>query len=340
MTILLAKENLEEKVAMRDAYCQTLMELAEKDDRIVVLDADLMNSMGMVPFQNKYPERTFNCGVQEANMIGVAAGLSATGKVPYAHSFATFATRRCLDQVFMSAAYAKLNVRIIGSDPGITAAFNGGTHMPFEDMGLMRGIPEITVLEPTDSTMIRDLIRQLATAYGVFYIRLLRRNAIKVYEEGSHFEIGKAVQVAEGNDVTIMATGLCVAESLQAAKILAARGISVRVLNVFTLKPIDHEAVIRCATETGAIVTAENHNIINGLGSAVAEVLAETIPTPLERVGVQDMFGEVGPADYLKQRFELTAADIVKKVEKAIARKQQLKMAKQEAAKATASQYK
>lgn len=221
MTILLAKENLEEKVAMRDAYCQTLMELAEKDDRIVVLDADLMNSMGMVPFQKKYPERTFNCGVQEANMIGVAAGLSATGKVPYAHSFATFATRRCLDQVFMSAAYAKLNVRIIGSDPGITAAFNGGTHMPFEDMGIMRGIPKVTVLEPTDSTMIRDLIKQLANTYGVFYVRLLRKNAVKVYEEGSHFEIGKAVQLTEGKDATIMAIGLCVAESLQAARILA-----------------------------------------------------------------------------------------------------------------------
>ena len=257
MTILLAKENVEEKVAMRDAYCQTLMELAEKDDRIIALDADLMNSMGMVAFQNKFPERTFNCGIQEANMIGVAAGMSATGKVPFAHTFACFATRRCLDQVFMSAAYAKLNVRIIGSDPGITAAFNGGTHMPFEDMGIMRGIPEITVLEPTDSTMIRDLVKQLANVYGVYYIRLLRRNAVKVYEEGSQFEIGKAVQLREGKDATIIATGLCVAESLQAAKVLASQGITVRVLNMFTLKPLDREAVIKAAAETGAIVTAE-----------------------------------------------------------------------------------
>jgi transketolase len=226
----------------------------------------------------------------------------------------------------MSAAYAKLNVRIIGSDPGVTAAYNGGTHMPFEDMGIMRNIPEVTVLEPTDSTMLRDVIKQLADAYGVFYVRLMRKNAVKVFEEGSRFEIGKAVTLREGQDATIIAIGgICVAESLEAAKALAARGISVRVLNMFTLKPVDREAVIRSAAETGAIVTAENHNIINGLGSAVAEVLAENIPAPLERVGVQDIFGEVGPLDYLKQRFGLTASDIVKKVEKAIARKQQPK---------------
>jgi transketolase len=255
-------------------------------------------------------------------MIGVAAGLSATGKVPFAHSFATFTTRRSLDQVFMSAAYAKLNVRIIGSDPGVMASFNGGTHMAFEDLGVMRGIPEMTVLEPTDSTMLCDLIKQLANAYGVFYIRLMRRNAVKVYEEGSTFAIGKAVTLREGKDATIIAIGLCVAESIQAAKVLASRGLSVRVVNMFTLKPLDREAVIRCAAKTGAIVTAENHNIINGLGSAVAEVLSESIPTPLERVGVQDLFGEVGSADYLKQKFELTAADIVKKVEKVISRKQ------------------
>ena len=322
MTIVLAKENVEEKVAMRDVYCQTLMELAEKDARIVALDADLMNSMGMVPFQKKFPERTINCGVQEANMIGVAAGLSATGKVPYAHSFATFATRRCFDQVFMSAAYAKLNVRIVGSDPGVTASFNGGTHMPFEDLGIMRNIPQMTVLEPTDSTMIRDLVKQLANAYGIFYLRLLRRNAVKIYEEGSSFEIGKAAQLRDGKDASIIATGICVAESLKAAKILADKGISVRVLNMFTLKPIDREAVVKAAVETGAIVTAENHNIINGLGSAVAEVLGENFPAPIERIGVQDLFGEVGPIEYLKQRFELTGADIAKKVERVISRKQ------------------
>ncbi|KUO75253.1 MAG: transketolase [Clostridia bacterium BRH_c25] len=321
MSIKIAKENVKEAAAMRDVYCQTLMEMAKEDDSIVVLDADLMSSMGMVKFWKAYPERTFNCGIQEANMIGVAAGLSATGKVPYAHSFGPFASRRCFDQVFMSCAYAKLNVKIIGSDPGVTAAFNGGTHMPLEDIGIMRNIPEMTILEPVDTVMLSDLVKQVSDIYGVFYIRLLRKNAVKIYEEGSSFEIGKAVTLREGKDAAIIATGIMVAEALKAAGILAEKGISVKVVNMFTLKPIDKDAVIACAKETGAVVTAENHNIINGLGSAVAEVLSENVPVPLERVGVQDVFGEVGPEDYLKEKFGLTAENIVEKVKKAIARK-------------------
>jgi len=321
MTILLTKHNVKEDIEMRNAYCQTLIELARENEKIVVLDADLMSSMGMIPFLKEFPERTFNCGVQEANMIGVAAGLSAIGKIPYAHTFGPFATRRCYDQVFLSGAYTKSNIRIIGSDPGITAAYNGGTHMPFEDMGIMRNIPEMTVLEPTDSIMLKDIIKQLAKLYGMFYIRLLRSNAIKIYEEGSTFEIGKAVKLKDGKDVTIIANGIMVVEALNAAHMLEEKGISTRVLDMFSLKPIDKEEIIKCAKETGAIVTAENHNIINGLASAVAEVLVENIPIPMERVGVKDLFGEVGPADYLKERFELTASDIVKKVEKVLKRK-------------------
>jgi transketolase len=321
MTILLAKNNIKEEIEMRNAYCQTLIELARKNEKIVILDADLMSSMGMIPFLKEFPERTFNCGVQEANMIGVAAGLSATGKIPYAHTFGPFATRRCYDQVFLSGAYTKSNIRIIGSDPGVTAAYNGGTHMPFEDMGIMRNIPEMTVLEPTDSVMLKDIIKQLAKLYGMFYIRLLRSNAIKIYEEGTIFKIGKAVKLKNGKDVTIIANGIMVAEALNAAYILEEKGISTRVLDMFTLKPIDKEEIIACAKETGAIVTVENHNIVNGLGSAVAEVLVENITIPMERVGVKDLFGEVGPADYLKERFELTANDIVKKVEKILKRK-------------------
>jgi transketolase len=321
MSVILAKENIKDSIMMRDAYCKTLIKLARDDDRIVVLDADLMNSMGMIPFLKEYPERTFNCGVQEANMIGVAAGLSATGKVPYAHSFGPFATRRCFDQTFISAAYAKLNVRIIGSDPGVTAAYNGGTHMPFEDMGIMRNIPNATVIEPTDSVMLSDIITQLKDLYGVFYVRLKRKNAIKVYEEGSVFEIGKAVELKEGKDATIIASGIMVPEALKASNKLSEEGIHVKVVNIFTWKPIDKEGIIRFANETGAIVTAENHNVINGLGSAVAEVLAENIPVPLERVGCMDEFGEVGPEDYLRERFELTADSIVKKVRRVIERK-------------------
>jgi transketolase len=317
----LAQEQKLEDIAMRDAYCNTLLELAAKNDKVVVLDADLMSSMGMVPFLEKYPEKTFNVGVQEANMIGVAAGLSATGLIPYAHTFGPFASRRCYDQIFLSVGYSKLNVRIIGSDPGITAAFNGGTHMPFEDLGILRNIPNITILEPVDSTMLIDLIKQTAHMYGLIYIRLLRKNAIKIYEEGSSFEIGKGMTLVDGNDVTIIATGIMVKEALDAAEILKSEGIHARVVNIFTLKPIDKELIIHCAKETGAMVTAENHNIINALGSAVAEVLGENIPVPLERVGVKDMFGEVGPVDYLRERFELTAEEIVSKCKKAIARK-------------------
>ncbi|MGI6779074.1 MAG: transketolase family protein [Acetivibrionales bacterium] len=321
MGIKISKENTIEEAMMRSVYCSTLMQMAKEDKRVVALDADLMNSMGMIPFLEEYPERTFNCGVQEANMIGVAAGLSATGKVPYAHTFGPFATRRCFDQVFISAAYAKLNVKIIGSDPGITAAYNGGTHMPFEDMGIMRNIPELTVIEPTDSVMLRDIIKQIKDIYGVFYVRLLRKNAVKIYEDGSTFDIGKAVELKDGKDVTIIASGIMVAEALSAAKVLEEEGISTRVVNIFTLKPIDKDCITKCAKETGAIVTAENHSIINGLGSAVAEVLAENYPVPMERIGSMDEFGEVGPVNYLKERFGMQSSDIISKVKKVLTRK-------------------
>ena len=193
--------------------------------------------------------------------------------------------------------------------------------MPFEDMGILRNIPDITILEPVDTVMLKNLLEQLVEPYGVFYIRLLRRNPIRIYEEGSTFEIGKGVQLKDGKDVTIFATGIMVAEALKAAESLAQEGISARVVNIFTLKPIDKEMIIKCAEETGAIVTAENHSIINGLGSAVAEVLVESVPVPLVRIGVRDLFGEVGSVDYLIERFEMTSSDIVAKVKKVLERK-------------------
>lgn len=321
MNAIIAKERIMDQLAMRDVYCNTLMELAEKDNRIVILDADLMKSMGMVPFAKAFPERAFDVGIQEANMVGVAAGLSATGKIPFAHSFAPFASRRCFDQVFLSCGYAKLNVRIVGSDPGITAAFNGGTHMPFEDMGLMRNIPDITILEPVDASMLKDIVEQTVDRYGIFYIRLLRKNAVKIYESGSNFEIGKGIPLKDGCDVTLIATGILVSETLKAAEMLEKEGISARVVNIFTWKPIDTDIIIKCAKETGAIVTAENHNILTGLGSAVAEVLVENEPVPMERIGVKDLFGEVGPVEYLAERFEMTSKDIAAKARKAVLRK-------------------
>lgn len=321
MSIQIAAEHLPENKEMRRVYCETMMELAEKNRNIVALDADLMGAMGMKPFQEKFPGQTVDCGIQEANMMGVAAGLSAAGKIPFAHTFGPFATRRACDQIFVSGAYAKLNVKVIGSDPGITAMLNGGTHMPFEDMGIMRGIPTMTILEPTDCAMLHDVITQIAGIYGMYYVRLVRKSTIKIYEEGSAFEIGKAVELREGSDVTLIASGFCMAEALKAAKSLSAQGIEARVLNMFTWKPIDAEAVVAAARDTGAIVTAENHNVINGLGSAVAEVLVKNHPVPVEMVGVQDQFGEVGPLDYLADRFGLTEPYIVKAVEKVISRK-------------------
>ncbi|UZW13634.1 transketolase family protein [Clostridium pasteurianum] len=321
MSIILAEENVADSKAMRDAYAETLIDLAEKDERVVVLDADLMSSMGMKPFAKKYPERTFNVGIAEANMIGVASGLSLTGKIPFAHTFGVFASRRACDQVAISGSYQKANIRIVGSDPGITAAYNGGTHQTYEDLGIMRGIPEMTVMEPTDVTMLKDILRQVKDKYGMYYIRLVRKTSTKIYEEGSTFEIGKAVEVVEGNDATVIASGLLVAEAIKAAKILKDKGISIRVLNMFTIKPIDKEAIIKSARETGAIVTAENHNILNGLGSAVAEVLGENAPVPMERIGMRDCYGEVGSVDYLKDKYGLNFSNIVEQVEKVIKRK-------------------
>ena len=306
---------------MRDAYCGTLMELAKDDPRIVVLDADLVSSSGMKPFFRAFPDRAIQCGIAEANMIGVAAGLSLTGKVPFCHSFGPFASRRVCDQIYISAAYARLNVRIVGSDPGVTAAYNGGTHMPFEDMAVLRGIPEITLLEPCDPVCLADLTKQLADVYGVYYIRMARKGSTAVYVPGSTFEIGKGNVLRPGVDVTIIASGIMVAEALKAAESLAAEGVSARVVDMFTWKPMDRELVARCAEETGAIVTAENHNVYGGLGSAVAEAAAQTVPVPIEMVGTDDRFGQVGTEGFLRGEYRLTAERVVQAALRAIERK-------------------
>ena len=320
--IIVAKTHAEEEKEMRKIYSETLIELADANENIVALDADLISCLGMGAFEKKYPERMINCGIQEANMMGVAAGLSAVGKIPFAHTFGIFASRRVFDQVFLSCGYAKANVRIMGSDPGVTAAYNGGTHMPFEDMGIMRLLPEAVIIDPCDNAQLKDILIQTANMFGVFYIRLLRKAANKIYEEGSKFEIGKAVMLRDGKDATIIAQGVVtIPESLKAADILAEKGISVRVLDMFTLKPIDKEAIIAAAKETGAIITAENHNVINGLASAVAEVLVENCPVVMGKIGVMDRFGQVGDQKFLTKEYGLTADDIVKEVEKTIKRK-------------------
>jgi len=306
---------------MREVYCEKMIELALENERIVVLDSDLVGASGMKPFFSRFPDRAFQCGIAEANMIGIAAGLSVMNRIPFAHSFGCFATRRTCDQIMISAAYAKQNVRIIGTDPGITAAYNGGTHMPFEDMGVLRSIPGITLIEPTDTVMLADMLTHLVSQYGVFYLRMARKNTAAIYEEGSKFKIGRGNVLTDGNDVTIIASGIMVFEALKASVILRAENIGARVVDMFTWKPIDSGLIESCARDTGALVTAENHNVIGGLGSAVAEVTALTYPVPIEMVGVKDRFGQVGKEDFLREEYKLTASEIVGAVKRAIARK-------------------
>ena len=306
---------------MRAIYCEALTREAERNDRIVAVNCDLRSSMGLKPFAKRFPDRELNVGIMEANACGMAAGMSAAGLVPFFNTFAVFASRRVYDQIFQSCAYAGLNVKIIGGDAGISATSNGGTHMPFEDLGIMRVMPGISVMEPTDGVMLRSLIAQMANSYGVQYLRFPRRAVPRIYEEGSECIIGKSGTLREGTDAAVIAGGVMVHEALKAAEILAGRGLQVRVVDMFTVKPIDAEQVIDCARRTGAIVTAENHQVTGGLGGAVAEVLAEHQPAPLERVGVRDAFGEVGSQDYLARRFGLTAEEIVAAVERVVKRK-------------------
>jgi transketolase len=310
-----------DETEMRVHYCNALMAEAEKNKKILVIDADASISMGTVPFHKAYPAQSIDCGIMEAHAIGMAAGLSATGYIPFVHTFGTFASRRAYDQVFLSCAYQDLNVKIIGADAGVTAAVNGGTHMPFEDMGIMRNIPRMTVIEPADGAMIPHAVHHMAENWGNFYMRYGRRKMIRVYDDDVRFTIGKANVLRKGTDVAVIACGIMVHEALKAAQMLDTEGISAMVIDMHTIKPIDTQAVIDAAKCCGAVVTAENHNIINGLGSAVAEVLCENIPVPMERVGVHDTFGEVGTQAFLMERFGLTAGEICEKARKAIRRR-------------------
>lgn len=306
---------------MRAVYAAALEKLIQNNSKVVALDADLMRAIGTFGLLGKYPENLFDCGIAEANMVGVAAGLSAEGFVPFVHSFGCFVARRALDQIFMSCAYAKQNVKIIGSDPGVVAALNGGTHTPNEDIAALRAIPEMTIVDMCDSVMAADLLPQIAEAHGTFFVRYPRTSIPHVYDETMHFKLGEAVTLREGKDLTIIASGIEVSEALIAADELAKEGIECRVLDMFTIKPLDKEAIIAAAKETGAIVTAENHNLNGGLGSAVAECLAESCPVPMERVANQDRFGDVGSLRYLMEEYGLTAKFIVEKAKKVLARK-------------------
>ena len=323
MNVKLIGEHKKDSRACRDGLALTLNEMMAEDKSICYVDCDLMGCINTKMLRKNYPDRAFEAGIAEANGAGVAAGLAATGKKVFYHSFGTFSSRRCYDQIYMSAAYAGLSVRVLGSDAGVTAAFNGGTHMPLEDAAMYLSIPETTVLDPADYDQLASITRQLVNVEGVSYTRFVRKGIIQVYGEGSEFEIGKGVVLHESdNDVaTITTPGIMGDESLKAYEALQAEGINVRVIDMFTWKPLDEELVIKAAKETGAIVTAENHNVTCGLGSVVANCLAKNCPTVQEFVGVQDLFGQVGPQDYLMDTYGLRAANIVEAVKKAVSRK-------------------
>jgi len=312
---------LPDRQDMRDAYCDALIAAAEQNERVLSLNCDLSGSLGTGRFRARFPKRSYNLGIMEANACSMAAGLSVTGYVPFVHSFAVFSSRRMADQIFLSCAYAGLNVKIIGGDAGVSAAVNGGTHMAFEDLGVLRSIVGLRLFEPTDNVMVKALIPLLASQYGVDYIRMPRRSVVKIYDEGETFTPGKAKLLREGSSVTIIASGVLVSEALLAAEALAAEGIEARVLDCFTIQPLDTDCVVESARATGCVVTAENHNVIGGLGSAVAEALGEHSPVPMERVGVKNSFGEVGSQAYLMDHFGLRAKDICDAARRVIARK-------------------
>ena len=310
------------KIATRDAYGQTLVELGNERSDIVVLDADLAAATKTGMFKKAHPDRFFDAGIAESNMIGVAAGLAAAGKTVFASSFAMFAAGRAFEQIRNSVAYPRLNVKIAATHAGVSVGEDGATHQCCEDIGIMRTIPGMVILNPADGPEAAAAVRAAADYKGPVYLRL-GRLAVPVFnEENVAFTIGKGKVMREGTDVTVIATGLEVNEAMIAADTLAAEGISVRVVNMATIKPIDKDIILRAAADTGAIVTAEEHNVIGGLGSAVAEVLCESgKPVPMLRVGVEDAFGRSGPALELLELYGLTAPHIVEKVKAVLAMK-------------------
>ncbi|MBO0441874.1 transketolase family protein [Candidatus Enterococcus ikei] len=295
---------------MRQVYTKTLLELAEKDPKIVALEADLASSMGTSKLKEQLGKRYINVGIMEAEEMGAAAGLAVIGFIPFIHTFAPFATRRSFDQVFLSLGYAQNHAVIVGTDPGVTAEMNGGTHMPFEDLALMRVIPRNHIYEVSDPYQFKAILEYAHTAQGLFYIRTIRKQANPLYTGDEDFSKGYC-KLKDGMDGTIFASGIMVSEALQAAHDLEEQGISVQVIDLFRIKPMNEEIVIEAAS-LGPIVTAENHNVIGGLGSAVAEIVAENQLVKMKRIGVKEQFGQVGKLEYLKEVYGLKAVDISK----------------------------
>lgn len=312
---------MSKKVATREAYGDVLVELGRENPEIVVLDADLAKSTKTINFKKSFPDRFFDMGVAEQNMVGTAAGLAAAGKIPFCSSFAIFASGRAFEQIRNSVAYSALNVKIAASHAGITVGEDGGSHQSVEDIALMRVLPNMTVFVPADAVETAGAVRAAAALKGPVYIRLGRAAVPVLHGPGFEFVPGKAVKLREGKDATIIATGVMVSAALEAAGLLVGEGVEVGVLDVHTIKPMDIEAIVGAARQTGALVTAEEHSVIGGLGGAVAEVLGEHFPVPLKRVGIQDKFGESGMPAELLEKYGLTPAVLVTAVKEVIARK-------------------
>ncbi len=306
------------KIATRQAYGEALKQLAVENPNVVVLDADLSKSTMTAEFNKVAPERFINVGIAEQNLIGTAAGLSLTGKVPFASSFAMFAAGRAFEIIRNTVAYPKLNVKIAATHAGLTVGEDGASHQAIEDLSLMRSIPNMVVLNPADGVEAKKAVIVAANYNGPVYIRLGRAAVEEIFDDNYEFQIGKGVELVKGNDASIIATGIMVEKALKASEILKAEGINVRVINIHTIKPIDAELIIKAAKETKRIVTAEEHSIIGGLGSAVLEAISEECPVPVIRIGVKDTFGESGKPNELLEKYGLTEKEIVEAVKKLV----------------------
>lgn len=306
----------EEKIATRQSFGEELAELGEKNKNVVVLDADLAGATKTEIFGKKFPERFFDMGIAEQDMISTAAGLASCGKIPYAASFAAFAAGRAYDQIRSSVCYPKLNVKVCGTHAGVTVGEDGATHQMLEDLSLMRSLPNMTVICPSDDTQTRFMVNAVSEYEGPCYLRLSRAGTPVIYDEGTTFEIGKAIQHGEGTKATVFATGAVVSEALKAQEKLAEEGIEIRVVDVHTIKPIDREMIVKCAKETDKLISIEDHSIIGGLGSAIAEVLADEYPAKLVRMGMKDIFGKSGKAMEVLAYFGLVCDNIVEEVKK------------------------
>jgi transketolase central region len=306
--------DLDNKIATRESFGKALVELGKENKDVVVLTADLAGATKTSLFEKEFPDRFINVGIAEQNLIGISAGLATTGKIPFASTFAMFAAGRAYDQIRNSVAYPKLNVKICGTHAGVTVGEDGATHQMLEDLSLMRSIPNMTVLCPSDDTQTKWAIKEMAKFDGPVYIRLARVATPIIYDENQKFEIGKMVQIGDGTDATIFATGVEVAETLKAKEELEKENINIRVVDVHTIKPIDREMIVKCAKETKKIITIEDHSIIGGLGTAICEVLSEEYPTKVIRMGMNDKFGKSGKAEQLLKYFKLDSQAIIEKV--------------------------